>query len=79
MATNQRAHARGIRAASAQPRAASPGRGNVVTKTGAARERGPMFRPNAVTIAAMKEARQRRGLPRFTSMQTLFDDLHADD
>ena len=78
MAANPLAPARGtrtIRAASAG--AASPGR---VMKTGrAARETDPTFRPNAVTIAAMKEARQRRGLPRFTSMQALFDDLHADD
>ena len=70
-----------IRVAAAQARVASPGRVNVVgMKTrSAAREKAPTFRPNAVTIAAMKEARQRRGLPRFTSMQALFDDLHADD
>ena len=32
--------------------------------------------PNAVTIEAMKEARK-GGLPRFNSVQTLLDDLHA--
>ncbi len=79
MAANPLAHARGARAA-AQASVASPGRVNAVMKTqSAAREEGPPFRPNAVTIAAMMEARQRRGLPRFTSMQALFDDLHADD
>ena len=68
----------GARAA-AQASVTSPGRVNAVMKTGsAAREEGPPFRPNAVTIAAMREARQRRGLPRFTSMQALFNDLHAD-
>lgn len=49
------------------------------TTRSTAREETPTFRPNAVTVAAMKESRQRRGLPRFTSMQALFDDLHADD
>ena len=69
-----------IKVAAALARVASPGRVNAVMKTrSAAREKVPTFRPNAVTIAAMKEARQRRGLPRFTSMQALFDDLHADD
>ena len=69
-----------IRVAAAQARGASLGRVNVVMKTrSAARENAPTFRPNAVTIAAMKEGRQRRGLPRFTSMQALFDDLHAGD
>ena len=34
--------------------------------------------PNAVTIEAMKEAR-RGDLPRFDSVEELFDDLHADD
>jgi DNA-damage-inducible protein J len=34
--------------------------------------------PNAVTIEAMKEAR-RGGLPRFDSVQSLMDDLNADD
>lgn len=78
MAANPRAHDRGtIRAASAQARVVNPGR--VMNTGSAAREKDPTFRPNAVTIAAMKEARQRRGLPRFTSMQALFDDLHADD
>ena len=80
MAANPLAHARGTRAAAAQACVASPGRVNVVMKTGSgAWEKDPTFRPNAVTIAAMKEARQRRGLPRFTSMQALFDDLHAGD
>ena len=82
MAANPLAHARGARASAAQASVASPGRVNTGMKTGsAAREEGPPFRPfrpNAVTIAAMMEARQRRGLPRFTSMQALFDDLHAD-
>jgi len=69
-----------ITTAPAQVRVASSSRGNIVTKTRtAARDKTPTFRPTAVTIAAMKEARQRRGLPRFTSMQALFDDLHADD
>ena len=68
-----------IRAAAAQAHVASSRRVNVAKIRSAAREEAPTFRPNAVTIAAMKEARQRRGLPRFTSMQALFDDLHADD
>ena len=68
-----------IRAAAAQAHVASSSRVNVAKTRSAAREEAPTFRPNAVTIAAMKEARQRRGLPRFTSMQALFDDLHADD
>ena len=34
--------------------------------------------PNATTIAAMQEAR-RGGLPRFTSVKGLMDDLNADD
>ena len=69
-----------IKSVAAPARVASPGRADVVTKTrSVAQEKAPTFRPNAVTIAAMKEARQRRGLPRFTSMQALFDDLHADD
>ena len=34
--------------------------------------------PNATTIAAMQEAR-RGGLPRFTSVKALMDDLNADD
>ena len=33
---------------------------------------------SALTIEAIKEARK-GGLPRFTSVQDLFDDLHADD
>ena len=69
-----------VMAAAAQAPVVSPGRPNVVMKTRTVvREDAPTFRPNAVTIAAMKEARQRCGLPRFTSMQALFDDLHADD
>ena len=34
--------------------------------------------PNAITIEAMKEARK-GNLPRFASVQTLLDDLHAGD
>ncbi len=34
--------------------------------------------PNAVTIEAMREARK-SGSPRFDSVQTLMDDLHAAD
>ena len=34
--------------------------------------------PNADTIEAMKEARK-GNLPRFGSVQALFDDLHAGD
>ena len=34
--------------------------------------------PNAATIEAMKEARK-GDLPRFASVEDLFDDLHADD
>ena len=34
--------------------------------------------PNAVTIEAMKESR-RGALPRFSRVQDLLDDLHADD
>ena len=69
-----------IRVAADQAPVASSSRVNVALETRSATlERAPTFRPNAVTIAAMKEARQRRGLPRFTSMQALFDDLHADD
>ena len=36
------------------------------------------FVPNAETIAAMKEARA-GNLPRFDDLESLFDDLHADD
>ena len=69
-----------IRIAADQKHVADSSRVNRAMKTrSAAREEAPTFRPNAVTIAAMKEARQRRGLPRFTSVQALFDDLHADD
>ena len=54
-----------IRVAAAQAHVASSSRANVAIKTRSeAREEAPTFRPNAVTIAAMKEARQRRGLPR---------------
>ena len=68
-----------IRVAAARAHVASSRPVNVAKARSATREEAPTFRPNAVTIAAMKEARQRRGLPRFTSMQALFDDLHADD
>ena len=34
--------------------------------------------PNAATIEAMREAR-RGNLPKFASVEELFDDLHADD
>ena len=69
-----------IKTVAAQAVVASSGRVNATMKTrSTAREEAPTFRPNAITVAAMKEARQRRGLPRFTSMQALFDDLHADD
>ena len=34
--------------------------------------------PNTATIEAMREAR-RGNLPRFDSVEDLFDDLHADD
>ena len=34
--------------------------------------------PNAETIEAMREAR-RGNLPQFTTVEDLFDDLHADD
>ena len=34
--------------------------------------------PNAATIEAMREAR-RGSLPRFDSVEDLFDDLHAED
>ena len=65
--------------AAAPAHVAGPRRVNVAKTEDATRKEAPTFRPNAVTIAAMKEARQRRGLPRFTSIQALFDDLHADD
>ena len=68
-----------IRAAATQAHVASSRRVNAAKTRSATREEAPPFRPNAVTIAAMKEARQRRELPRFTSVQALFDDLHADD
>ena len=72
-----------IRAAAAQARVASSGRVNVVMKTRrAAQEKAPTFRPlipNAVTIEAMREGRRRAGLPRYASVQALFDGLHADD
>lgn len=34
--------------------------------------------PNAATVEAMREAR-RGNLPKFASVEVLFDDLHADD
>ncbi len=34
--------------------------------------------PNAATIEAMREAR-RGNLPQFSTVEDLFDDLHADD
>ncbi|MDE2793660.1 MAG: type II toxin-antitoxin system RelB/DinJ family antitoxin [Gemmatimonadota bacterium] len=34
--------------------------------------------PNAATIEAMREARE-GNLPRFATVEDLFDDLHADD
>ena len=72
-----------IRAAAAQAHVASPDRVNVVRTTrSAAREKAPTFRPlipNAVTIEAMREGRRRDGLPRYASVQALFDGLHADD
>ena len=34
--------------------------------------------PNAATVEAMREAR-RGNLPKFASVEELFDDLHADD
>ena len=34
--------------------------------------------PSAATVEAMREAR-RGNLPKFTSVEELFDDLHADD
>ena len=34
--------------------------------------------PNAATVDAMREAR-RGNLPKFASVEELFDDLHADD
>jgi len=48
--------------------------------TKVAREKALPFEPlipNATTIAAMKEARK-GGLPRFTSVKALMDDLNAD-
>jgi len=49
--------------------------------TKVAREKALPFEPlipNATTIAAMQEARK-GGLPRFTSVKALMDDLNADD
>ncbi len=49
--------------------------------TRVAREKALPFAPlvpNAVTIEAMKEARQ-GNLPQFDSVENLLDDLHADD
>ena len=49
--------------------------------TRVAREKALPFAPlvpNAVTIEAMKEARQ-GNLPQFAGVEDLLDDLHADD
>lgn len=49
--------------------------------TRVAREKALPFAPlvpNAETIAAMEEARA-GNLPRFDDVESLFDDLHADD
>ena len=49
--------------------------------TRVAREKALPFAPlvpNAVTIEAMKEARQ-GNLPQFASVEDLLDDLHAED
>lgn len=49
--------------------------------TRVAREKALPFEPlvpNSTTIEAMKEAR-RGGLPRFDTVQSLMDDLNADD
>ena len=49
--------------------------------TRVAREKALPFAPlvpNAVTIEAMKEARQ-GNLPQFVSVEDLLDDLHAED
>jgi len=49
--------------------------------TKVAREKALPFEPlvpNATTIAAMKEARK-GGLPRFTNVKALIDDLNAGD
>jgi DNA-damage-inducible protein J len=49
--------------------------------TRVAREKALPFEPlvpNSTTIAAMREARQ-GNLPRFDSVQSVMDDLHADD
>ena len=35
--------------------------------------------PNATTIEAMREGRRRKDLPRYASVEALFDGLHADD
>ena len=61
-----------VMVAAAPARVASPGRLSFAMKTGTVgQKKAPTFRPNAVTVAAMKEARQRRRLPRFTSLLTL--------
>ncbi|MDR1463487.1 MAG: type II toxin-antitoxin system RelB/DinJ family antitoxin [Azoarcus sp.] len=52
-----------------------------IMMTRIAREKALPFEPlvpNAATIAAMEEVRQ-GGLPSFTSIQALMDDLNADD
>ena len=67
----------------AQAHVASPVRVNVVMKTqSVARDKAPTLGPlipNAVTIEAMREGRRRDELPRYASVQALFDGLHADD
>ena len=72
-----------IRAAAVQAHVAGPGRVDVLAKTGsAAPDKAPTCRPlipNAVTIEAMREGRRRDGLPRYASVQALFDGLHTDD
>ena len=49
----------------------------VAREKGLPRSFAPLI-PNAVTIEAMKEARQ-GNLPQFASVEDLLDDLHADD
>ena len=38
-----------------------------------------LLTPNETTLAALDEAQNRSGLPRFDSVQALMDDLHAED
>ena len=72
--------------AATQARVARAGSGhvNVATKSGPAQQQKVVttfseLSPNATTIEAMKEGRRRKGLSRYTSVQALFDGLHADD